>query len=142
MASTITKADTWSVEISDSPGALAAKLQGLAQAGADLDFLLGRRQADKPGMGVAFAIGIKGAKSAKAARAAGFEKSPTIGALRVEGPNKPGAVHKLLAPIAEAGVTLRGVAAQTIGKKFVTVLAFDSQDDAKLAAAALKKAKV
>jgi prephenate dehydratase len=142
MAATITKADVWIADLPDAPGALAAKLRGLAQAGADLDFLVGRRQPDKPGMGIAFVTGVKGVKASKAASAAGFEKSATIGALRVEGTNKAGAVYNLLAAIAAAGITLRGVGAQTIGKKFAATLAFDSHDDAKRAAAALKKAKV
>ena len=142
MPSTVTKAEVWTIEIPDATGVLADKLHGLAQAGADLDFLLGRRQPDKPGRSVAFATGIKGAKAVKAAKAAGFEKSTLVGALRVEGPNKPGGVYKLLAPIAAAGITLRGVSAQTIGNKFVTILAFNSPEEAKQAAAALKKAKV
>jgi hypothetical protein len=141
MAISVSKWDVWVAEIADEPGALAAKLEGLAAAKIDLDFMLGRRQADKPGQGVVFVTGVKGVKAAKAAAAAGFAKSPTIGVVRVDGPNKPGAVHQLVRAVAAAGISMRGASAETIGKKFAAILAFDSSADAAAAVAALRKTK-
>ena len=141
MAISITKWDVWVAEIADEPGALADKLEGLAAAKIDLDFLLGRRQADKPGQAVVFVTGVKGAKSAKAAKGAGFAKSPTITVIRVDGPNKPGAVHQLVRAVSAAGLNMRGASAETIGRKFAAILAFDSPADAAKAVAVLRKIK-
>ncbi|MBI2826589.1 MAG: ACT domain-containing protein [Planctomycetia bacterium] len=141
MALTITKVDTWVGEVADRPGAAAEALEGLAKAGVNLEFLLGRRKPDQPGRGVIFVTGIKGAKGTKAAAAAGFEKSSAIGTLRVVGADKAGAVHKLVRAVGDAGLSLRGVAAQAVGTKFAATLAFDSQADAAKAASALKKMK-
>ncbi|HLQ43679.1 MAG TPA: ACT domain-containing protein [Planctomycetaceae bacterium] len=139
MAITVTKVDVWTTEIPDQPGGLSAKLDPLAKAGVNLDFVMARRQPDKPGSGVAFAVGMKGAKGAKVATAASWQKSETIGAVRVDGGDKPGACHKLLQKLAAANINLRGMSASVIGKKFVTFLAFDSIADAAQAAKLLKK---
>ncbi len=133
MALTATKVDVWSTEIPDVPGGLAPKLASLASAGVNLDFLLARRQPDKPGTGVAYLAGVKGSAAMKAARASGFEKSTAMAAVRVEGPNQAGACHRLLSKIAEAGISLRGISASAIGKKFVAYVALDSDADAKQA---------
>jgi hypothetical protein len=138
MALSAKKVDVWSVEIPDAPGGLAAKLGGLAEAGVNLEFLMARRQADKPGTGVAFAVGIKGAKADKAAKAAGFQKA-TMAALRVDAPDKPGACHRMLSKIAEAKINVRGVSASAMGRKCAVFLAFDSADDANQAAKLLRK---
>jgi len=139
MALTVTKVDVWSTEIADQPGGLSTTLEQLSSAGVNLDFLIARRQPDKPGMGVAFAVGIKGAKGTKAASAAGWQKTDAISGVRVEGGDKSGACHKLLKKLAAANINLRGMSASVIGKKFVTFLAFDSADAAAQAAKLLKK---
>jgi hypothetical protein len=138
MALTISKVDLWTAEMADHPGALAEKLAGLAGAGVDLEFLIARRQPDRPGTGIAFASGISGAKAAKAAAQAGFSKNAQLGGLRAEGPNKAGAVHQIVRKIADAGINLRGVSAATVGRRFVAFLAFDSPADATRAARLLK----
>ena len=140
MALSVTKADVWSVEIPDAPGGLANKLAGLAEAGVNLQFVIARRQPDKPGRGVAFISGLQGAKAQKAAQAAGFQKS-AMAARRVEAPDKPGLVRRLLEPLAEAGINVRGVSASVIGRNCVIFLAFDSAADATGAARLLRKQK-
>jgi hypothetical protein len=140
MAYDVRKSEVWCVEIDDRPGALVAKLEPLGQKGVDLEFVIARRQPDKPGTGIAFITGIKGAAQNKAAKDAGFSKSATISGLRVEAPNKPGAAAAILATLAGAGINLRGVSATTLGKRFAVLLAFDSPADANTAAKLLKKA--
>ena len=54
MTLTITKAQVWAGDIEDQPGGLAAVLEPLGKAGVDLDFLIARRRAEKPGHGVVF----------------------------------------------------------------------------------------
>ena len=74
----ISTVDVWAVSINDKPGALSEKLDTLAQAGADLEFVIARRSHEKPGKGVAFVTPVKGPKQIRAARKAGFEKRPLI----------------------------------------------------------------
>jgi hypothetical protein len=141
MALKVAKLDLWSTEIADQPAGLASKLEGLAAAKVDLSFLFARRQPEKPGSGVVFVGGIKGAKATKAATAAGFAPAANVFGLRVEGPNKPGAAHKALAVVADAGINLRGVSASSAGTRYVACLAFDSADDAGRAQKLLAKVK-
>ncbi len=69
MAYTVSKVDIWTGEIEDQVGGLAGKLESLADAGADLEVVIARRQPDRPGKGVVFLGPVAGAKSKKAAEA-------------------------------------------------------------------------
>ena len=134
MTHQVKKLDVWVGEIHDSVGGLAAKLEPLANAGADLQLLIARRQPHLPGKGVVFLSGVSGAKATKAATGAGLTKATDLSALRVEGPNKPGACYELARQLADAGINLRGVSAGVTGKNFLLFLAFDSAADADKAA--------
>jgi len=135
----VSKTDVWATTIEDQPGGLAGKLATLAAAGANLEFIIARRAAERPGSGVVFVTPIKGAKQVKAAQAAGFQTTESLHSIRVEGADKPGMGAKITKALAEAGVNLRGLSAAAIGKKFVTHLALDTADQAAKAAALLKK---
>jgi len=140
MAYTVSKVEMWSGEIADRVGGLGAKLQPLADAGADLEVVVARRQPQSPGRGVVFLGPVAGAKAKKAAEAAGLTKAGDLVALRVEGPNKPGEGHRLTQLLADAGINLRGLAATVSGSKFVASLGFDSDADADKAAGVLRSA--
>jgi hypothetical protein len=140
MAFTVTKVDMWAGEIADRVGGLAAVLGPLAEAGADLEVVVARRQAGNPGKGVVFVGPLTGAKVRKAAQAAGLAKATDLVALRVEGPNKPGECHRLTQRLAEAGLNLRGLAATALGNKFSISLGFDNAADAAKAARILRTA--
>ena len=139
MALKIQKVDVWSTEIRDEIGGLAAVLGPLADAGADLAFIVARRQAHKPGTGVVFLGGLKGAKQITAAQKAGLAKAGDIAALIVDAPNKPGLAHKIIAQLASARINLRGLSASVTGTKCVLVVAFDSAADRDSAAKVLRK---
>jgi hypothetical protein len=141
MALEVKKVDVYSAEIEDRPGALAEKLAPLAEAKVDLAFAIARRKPDSPGKGVVYLGPITTAKGKKAAQAAGLAPATELAALRIEGPNKPGALHAVTKALAEAGINLRGVSASVIGKRWVCFLAFDTADDAQKAARVLKKVK-
>ncbi len=55
----VTRVNVWAASIKDRSGALAEKLAALAQAGANLGFVLARRAPDKPGTGVVFLTPLK-----------------------------------------------------------------------------------
>jgi hypothetical protein len=138
MAYSISKVDIWSGGITDRVGGLAAILDPLADAGADLDVVIARRQPDRPGQGVVFLGPLKGARAQKAAKAAGLNKTGELAALRLEGPNKAGECRQIARRLADAGLNLRGLSAVVLGKKFVAFLAFDNAADAASAVRALR----
>jgi len=138
MAYTVSKVDIWTGEIDDRTGGLAAKLRPLANAGANPELVIARRQPHLPGKGVVFLGPLKGAKASAAASAAQLTRATNMAALRVEGTNKPGECHRLTERLANAGINLRGLSAIVVGKKSVLAIAFDSEADADQAAKVLK----
>jgi hypothetical protein len=138
VATTIQLEDVWATQLLDHPGDLGRVLTALANAGASLDCVIGRRQEEKPGTGVVFVSPIKGRKQIDAAELAGMQPAHNIGTVRVESSDKPGLGAKMCAAIADAGLNLKGVSAAVIGNKSVVYFGFDSKDDAKKAAKALK----
>ena len=115
MAMKIEKIDVWSGEIRDEVGGLSAALNPLVTAGADFTFLIARRQPEKPGIGIVFLGGLRGAKQTKAAQTVGIAKSADVAGLRIEAADKPGLVHQIVTKLGSAGINLRGLSASVIG---------------------------
>ena len=139
MAANVSRVDIWAATIADRPGGLAEKLAPLAKAGTALEFVIARRSPDRPGKGVVFLTPVKGAAQIRAARKAGFRKTKSLRSVRIEGADKPGIGAKLAQALADAGISLRGLSAGSIKKRYVAHLAFDSPADATKAARILKK---
>jgi hypothetical protein len=139
MALKVSKLEVWSAPVDDRAGGAADKLEPLARAGANFEFVLARRTPEQPGAGIMFVAPVKGTKVVQAAQAAGFAKSATLQSLRVEGADQPGAGAKITRALANAGVSFRGISATSIGRKFVGFVALDSAEDAAKAAGALRK---
>src|SRR5436190_18975701 len=70
MALDIRRVQVWSGEISDRPGAAAAKLEHLARAGADLECVFTRPHPTRPEGGLLYLAPIAGPEQTQAARAA------------------------------------------------------------------------
>lgn len=141
MALKVSRMDTWAASIVDKPGGLEGKLDALARVGANLEFVIARRAADKPGTGVVFVTPIKGAKQIRAAKAAGFCKTKSLNAVRVEGSDKPGQGARIAHALAVADLNLRGLSAAAIGKLFVAHVALDTAAAAAKAMRVLKALK-
>ena len=73
---------------------LAGKLIALADAGADLDFVIARRSPERPGMGVMFVTPLRGDTDLKAASGIGFSATNRLYSVRVEGENQAGIAGK------------------------------------------------
>lgn len=131
MSLIVEREDVWAASIEDKPGGLANKLAGLAEAGADLDFIIARRCNDKPGTGVVFVTPLRGDREVSAATDLGFATTSHLHSVRVEGANEPGIAAKLTQKIAKAGINLRGLSAAVIGTRFVMHLGLDSDEDVK-----------
>jgi len=141
MALTATRVGIWAAGIKDVPGGLGEKLGALAEAGANLGYVMARRAPDKPGSGVVFVTPLKGAAQLKAAAKAGFKKTRSLHAVKIEGMDRPGLGARLTQALAEAGVNLRGLSAATIGRRFAAHLALDSTADAAKVIRVVKKMK-
>lgn len=136
----VTGLDVWAAEVEDRPGALAEKLNTLAAAGANLEFVISQRGPDGAGPVRVFLAPIKGAKLMRAAREAGFEKAEEIGTLRVQAPDKPGLLATMTQALAAQGINLRGVTATAAGRQSITYFGLNAAD-AKKAAKVLKGLK-
>ncbi len=135
----VTRVEVWIASMKDTPGALAAKLDAVSQAGADLDFVFARQSPEKPGTGVIFMAPIKGAKQAAAARKAGFKKGERLFTICVTGANKPGVGSAITDAIGAADLTMQGFSAHVIGRKFVVHIAFATSAAATKASRILRK---
>lgn len=142
MAIKVSKADVWAVSINDRAGGLAERLEPLAKAGANLEMVFARRTPETPGQGMLFVTPIKGTKATAAAQQGGMGQPQSIYSVRVEGGDKAGLGAKIARTLGDAGVSIRGLSAIAIGKKFISYIACDSADDQARAIAALKKAKL
>lgn len=139
MALKVNQVQVWAAGMEDRPGGLAEKLDTLAAAGVNLEFVIGRRAPEKPGTGVVFVTPIEGEKAVKAAEAAGFQASDSLHSVRVEGPDAPGLGARITEALANAEINLRGISAAAIGDRMVCHLALDSNEDAARAMEALRK---
>jgi hypothetical protein len=135
----MSRIEMWSGTIEDRAGGAADKLEPLAQAGVNLEFVFARRTPEQPGKGILFAAPVKGKKAVKAAQEAGLAKSETLCALKIEGTDKPGVTAHMVRSLASVGISIRGLSAACVGSKFVAYLALDTVEDAARASSALKK---
>ena len=122
----VEREDVWIASLEDKPGALAAKLAALADAGADLDFVIARRSPDRPGTGVMFVTPLRGDAELKAASEVGFSAGNRLHSLQVEGENAKGLAGMISGKLGAAGINLRGFSGAVIGKRFVLHIAFDT----------------
>jgi len=134
----VSRVDVWAASIEDRPGGLAEKLDVLARADVDLEFIIARRSSSTPGVGVVFASPIKGPRQTRAAKKVGFEKTRSLHTVRIATGNKPGFSAELTKKLADEGINLRGFSAATIANRAVIYLGFDSDADANKAIKLLK----
>jgi hypothetical protein len=137
MAYTVNKIDVWTGRLKDRPGGLADKLDPIAEAGNNCEFVLARR--DKPGSGLVFLSLVRASKQSKAAEKAGLKTDPRLHALRIEGPDKPGLCARVARIVGDAGINLRGLSGVAIGKRCAIVIALDSEKDAAKAQRIIKQ---
>ncbi|HEY4039859.1 MAG TPA: ACT domain-containing protein [Burkholderiaceae bacterium] len=126
----VEKVDVWAAPIQDKPGALAKLLKSLHQAGADLQFIIARRSADKPGTGVVFVTPLQGDREVRAASQLGFNVTQSLHSIRVMGLDRAGILAELAQALGDAGINLRGLTASVIGSQFIAYVGVDSPDDA------------
>jgi hypothetical protein len=139
MAVTVKKIVLWRKEVENKPGALAGVLAPLAQAGANLEVIMGTSLPDDAGRASIGVFPVKGKKSMAAAEAAGLRATP-VPALLVQGPDRPGLGHGMARMVADAGINIGFMVAQVLGRNFSAIYGFASEADAGKAGALIKKA--
>lgn len=122
----VEREDVWVTSVEQKAGSLAAKLSALADAGADLDFIIARRAPEKPGWSALFVTPIRGDREVQAATDAGFSVTNSLHSIRVEGPDEPGAAMKVAKAIGDAGIPMRGFSGAVLGTRFVVHAAVDT----------------
>jgi hypothetical protein len=136
----VERVDVWAAGIKDKPGSLARILTGLREAGADFDFIIARRVAEKPGTGVVFVTPLRGDREVAAAADLGFNVTSSVHSVRIEGENKPGVTAELTQKLADVGINIRGLSASVSGARFVVFIGLDSAADAAKAVDVLQQA--
>jgi len=131
----------WRKEVENTPGVLAGTLEPFAKGGADLQVVMGYRYSGNESKAAIEVYPVAGKKMVAAAETGGLTSSG-IPTLLVEGDNKPGLGHAIAKTIADAQINIAFLVAQVIGRRYSAVIGFDNEEDAKKAAALIKKTTV
>ncbi len=101
---TVKKAVLWRKEVENQPGVLAATLKPLAEAGADLQVVMGYRLPGNESKAIIELHPVSNKKCKTAAQAAALAPSSFTTPI-VEGDNKPGLGHAIAKAVGDAGIT-------------------------------------
>lgn len=138
MAISVKKITLWRREIDDRPGTLAAVLAPVADAGTSLRVVMAYRYPEPAGKAAVELAPVTGRKATTAAQAAGLAPA-SIGALLVEGDDRPGLGRTLADAIAQAGINLHFLMALVAGRRYAAVFGFGSEAEADRAVPIIKK---
>jgi hypothetical protein len=139
MGLTIRKVTLWRRDLDNRPGALAAVLEPLAAAGADLQVAMGYRIPGQESRAVVELAPVTGPRAAAAAEAAGLAPSP-IPTVMVEGDNAPSVGLAQSRALGAAGINIAFLIAQTLGRRYTALFGFETPADADRAVTLLKRA--
>jgi hypothetical protein len=139
MPVSVKKVALWRRDLDNRPGALANVLEPLARAGTDLQVAMGYRFPGNESRAAVEVAPVTSRKATAAAQGAGLQPSG-IPTLLVAGDNRPGLGFALSRGMADAGINMAFLVAQTIGRRYSAVFGFESDADADRAAAIIKKA--
>lgn len=138
MAVTVKKVTLWRCEVENDPGTLDGVLGPLADAGADLQVVMGYRYPGESGKAAIEVFPVSGKKVIAAAQKAGLAAS-SIPTLMVQGDNRPGLGHGVARAIADAGINLAFLVAQVVDAKYSAVIGFENEEQATQATTLIKK---
>lgn len=129
----------WRKELENRAGSLSSTLEPLANAGTDLEIVMGYCYPGDRTKAAVELYPVAGKKTVAAAQGAGLAVS-SIPAVLVQGDNRAGLGHSITKAVADTSVNLDFLVAQVIGRKFSAVLGFENEGDANKASALIKKA--
>jgi len=138
VALTVKAIKLWRKEIEDRAGTLADVLEPLADAGLDLQVVMGYRYPGQPGRAAVELAPVAGRKELLRAREVGLAVAG-IPALRVEGDNRAGLGSNFARALADAGISLDFLVAQVVGRRFSAVIGFANEAEARKAAGIIRR---
>ena len=138
MAISVKKITLWRREMDDRPGTLAQVLAPVAGAGASLRVVMAYRYPEPAGRAAVELAPVAGRKATAAAQSAGLAPA-AIGALLVEGDDRPGLGQTLSNALGQAGINLHFLMALVSGRRYAAVFGFGSDADADRAVPIIKK---
>ena len=138
MAISVKKITLWRREMDDRPGTLAGVLAPVAGAGASLRVVMAYRYPEPAGRAAVELARVTGRKATAAAQSAGLAPA-AIGALLVEGDDRPGLGQTLSNALGQAGINLHFLMALVSGRRYAAVFGFGSDADADRAVPIIKK---
>jgi len=139
VAVSIRKVTLWRTEVDHRPGALADLLEPLAEAGADLQTVMGYRIPGRRGRAVIEVAPVSNRKVARAAREGGLAPGGAP-ALLILGDNRPGLANRIARALSERGVNLAFLVAQVVGRRYSAVFGFENEADLDKAADRIRTA--
>jgi len=140
MAFTVRKIKIRRAKVKNQAGAMAQLLAPVAEAGLDLEAVVGYALKKTGPADVYCSLVDTGKKAGAAADACGFAVDDASPALLIEGDNGPGVLKRVTQAVADAGVSMRVCVALPVGCKFAALLGFDDSADADKAAKKIKAA--
>lgn len=138
MAVTIKRVQLWRSQVESRPGVLAGALGALASAGANLQVVMAYRYPGNQTLGAIELYPVRGKRLAAAAEAAGLKPMP-MAVLRVEGDDRPGLGYATTRAIADAGINVAFLVTQVVGRKYTSLIGFETDADAARATALIKR---
>ena len=138
MAISVKKITLWRREMDDRPGTLAGVLAPVAGAGASLRVVMAYRYPEPAGRAAVELAPVTGRKATAAAQSAGLTPA-SLGALLVEGDDRPGLGQTLSNALGQAGINLHFLMALVSGRRYAAVFGFGSDADADRAVPIIKK---
>jgi hypothetical protein len=139
MAVTVRKGVLWRGSVENRPGALAELLEPIATQGADLQVVMGYHETGERHRAVIELYPVTGKKLTGAAQLAGLSPA-RIPAVMVSGSNRAGLAHRVARAIAEAGLNISFLVAQSLGSRYSAVFGFETESDVTRAMAVIRKA--
>jgi hypothetical protein len=140
MAVTIKKAILWRKELENRPGTLAEALKPLADAGVNLQVVMGYAFPGEHEHAAVEVYPINGGKAEQVASEAGLQASLRIACLIVTGDDSPGLGHAIADKLANNGINISFVMVQVTGRQYHGVFGFETQEDADRAIPIIKEA--
>lgn len=140
MAVTVKKAVLWRRQLENRPGTLAEGLKPFADAGVNLQIVMGYTFPGDSKRAALEVYPVSNAKAEKAARAAGLSSTEGIPCLVVEGNDRAGLAYDVAHAMAQSGINLSFAVMQVAAKRYQAVFGFDSEKGANAAASLIKAA--
>jgi hypothetical protein len=139
MAISIKKLTIWRGEVDNQPGSLGTMLGPLADAGCDLEVVMGYEKPGEHGRSIIEVAPITGSKAKLIAQEVGLSPSE-IPCLLVEGSNRAGLGHRVAAALGAAGVNMQFLVTLVTGKKYRAIVGFGPETKLADASGVIRKA--